>query len=127
MDMIVGFPRKQELMSAVISRLKDVLTNTTQEYAKRDLEECVEAFNNEEDGDDIILSIHHEHFHWEENVSGGDRQPDVRRVIDGVILYTVRDHPMSPDGVAMVELKFCIVYLNDDIYGERFFVDHALR
>ena len=127
MDITLGFPRKQELMDTVISRLTDVLKNTTPEHAELDLKDCVEDFNNEEDGDDVILSIHHEHFHWEENISGPDRQPDIRRIVDGNLLYTQRDHPLSQDGVAMIVLKFCIVYLNDDIYGERFFVDHALR
>jgi hypothetical protein len=55
------------------------------------------------------------------------RWPGLCRIISGHLSYTQRDHPLSPDGVAMLTIPFALLLLDDETYGERVFFDDGFR
>jgi hypothetical protein len=43
-------------------------------------------------------------------------------MIEGVHSHYRGDHPLSSDGFAMLDVHFAMVYINDDIWGERIYI-----
>jgi hypothetical protein len=43
-------------------------------------------------------------------------------IVEGTYSHYRTDHPMSPDGWAMMNIPFCLSVFYDDIWGARFFI-----
>jgi hypothetical protein len=61
---------------------------------------------------------------WIHQVHVNTRSSDGYRsiVIDGKYCHYRDDHPLSPDGVAMLQIPFCVTGFFGDTWGDRTFV-----
>ena len=43
-------------------------------------------------------------------------------VVEGTYSHYRDDHPLSPDGIAMLEMTWCVTVCNDEIWNQRTFI-----
>ena len=126
MNIILGFPRKADLMRDCISGIRRILKESQPDTVKGAIKEFVAGFG---DGGDIRINIHHQHYDDHEDYISEDFTllGDRYRIVEGHLWYVQRDHAMSHDGTALLQLPFCVTYVFSDTYGGECYADHALK
>lgn len=115
MNVILGFGKTHfDDTKRVAQALADAIVGKNEDEIKAAIEAAIEERGTFKDTGWKRLSAHASFF--------SDYDRHFGCVIEGKESHYRDDHPMSPDGIAMMGVPFCITYQSDDIWGERVFV-----